>query len=131
MPGKYELRGDTIYCQFDGVLSLELILEGRRWIQFLPKEPMIFKLLMDLTEVGSSTITPDQASRFANTRMLADHGVCRAIVARAGSFGYGMARMFQSYGGIHLGDFIQVFTNQEAALEWLNLPSVVKDIPSR
>jgi uncharacterized protein (DUF2384 family) len=31
---------------------------------------------------------------------------------------------------VHLGDLVQLFTNEEDAMEWLNRPAAVKDIPS-
>jgi hypothetical protein len=127
--GYHELQGDTMSCRFEGVWTQGDLFEWRIWIQALPKKPSIFKQVIDLTEVHSSTLTPNQWSDFADTGIF-PHEVRRAIVANDGSRGYGWARMFQSHMEVHLGDLVQLFTNEEDAMEWLNRPAAVKDIPS-
>ncbi len=48
------------------------------------------------------------------------HQARRAIVAPTGSLAFGMSREFQAFVEINLGDEIQVFDTEEAALRWLN-----------
>jgi hypothetical protein len=118
MPGHYELRGDTLFCEFEGVLTMGLLLECRHWIQALPKESLILKQVIDLSGVRSTTLKPDELNDFAGTRVLPPQ--TRRVVIAPQPLGYGLAREFQAYIDVRLGDDIQVFQSEEAALSWLN-----------
>jgi hypothetical protein len=119
MRDHYKIHGDTIHCKFEGELTLEHLLEGRRWVQTLPKEPPILKQIIDFTEVRSSSLKGEQLSDFARTRIFSRQAR-RAIVAPPGSLAYGIGRELQAYIDIQLGDEIQIFDTDRDAQRWLH-----------
>ena len=106
-----------IFFEFSGVLSLEIIMEGRNWILALPAEPKVAAQLVDFSGVTSSTLNFEQIDTFARKRVLPPETM-RAFVAPT-SLTFGISRGFEALVDIYLHDGVTVFKTRKEALGWI------------
>ncbi len=86
-------------------------------------EYMHFNEVLDLSGISSFNLTTDGLRRLSEIAAKSDdHGVgTRCAIVATQAFGYGLARMYQTYRSFlpNASKEVQVFRNEFEALEWV------------
>jgi hypothetical protein len=112
----------VVVLRFEGVVNLATFTQGREAIQKEPGWSPRYAHVFDFTAITDLDLAPKAIQTLASAPPVFDKTSPQVLVARGGSFEFGIARMFSAYAtglrNVHVVDSLEAAHALLATLRW-------------